>query len=195
MPTAKKKRGLAAYKTKRRATTARRNPAQDEEIPEITSVEEMGVQVGTAFVGYGSTRLLARILYTALRTKYPKLAPWGGTGSTAIVFLLVWLVGSRSEKLRKYHAALTVGAGIALLQNMIRTWVPKLGWMIGDYQQDAATPKALPSATKTLLEKEADLEQTPQIAADSDEDVFDDIGDVLNPGETQGDLYSGVFAQ
>ncbi len=195
-----KKRGLAAYKTKKRA---RRNPTvKNEAIDVADSAEDMAIQVGSAFAGYGGSRLAARILYTALRKKYPRLAPWSGSGAAAMVFLAIWLGGGKVKSLQKYHTALTIGAGVALLQNVIRTWIPKLGWMIGDYQQDSATPAALPpqqnrqaAAAPAEIDTSTAAGDDDNYGVDDDGDgVLDDIGDILNPGETQSDLYGGVFS-
>ncbi len=195
-----KKRGLAAYKTKKRA---RRNPTVKNEAIDIAdSAEDMAIQVGSAFAGYGGSRVVARLLYTALRKKYPRLAPWSGSGAAAMVFLAIWLGGSKVKSLQKYHTALTIGAGIALLQNVIRTWIPKLGLLVGDYQQDSTTPAALPPQQNRQAVAPAQIDAATATADDDgnygvDDDgdgVLDDIGDILNPGETQSDLYGGVFS-
>jgi hypothetical protein len=127
---------LARYRSKR--------PAKKNPITESAAVD-LGMQVGAGFAGYTTTRFLMRAAYSQAVKRWPKLAKHIGVLTSAVGATGVYFGTKYWEKAEDYHYSATIGAGIAVLQSVLQTYVPGLGWIVSDMDPSQYTPK-LPEA-------------------------------------------------
>lgn len=192
----KAKKGLALVaqrrQTRRRSVTA--NP------PVGTDLLH---SVLPGFGAYAATRLLSRIVYSLVQRKWPKLGKHAAALAATGAFGTAWLGAHRIQRLAPYHDVIVIGSGVAALQTIVRTYLPRYGWIVADPKPADVQPAALPAAAATAAAQaelqgdeysylEAELEQRtgtpmPQI---SDEDIAAVLGD----DEEVEDLYTGTFA-
>ncbi|MBT8453912.1 MAG: hypothetical protein KJO40_18265 [Deltaproteobacteria bacterium] len=131
---ATKKKGLAANRQRRRTRKIANPPiAQD-----LTHFILPG------FAAYGATRLLSRIVYSVIQKRWPKLGKHAGALAAVGAFGGSWFLAHRIKRLEGYHDAIVVGSGIAALQTVVRTYVPKYGWVVSDYKPEDLGPTAPP---------------------------------------------------
>ena len=130
------------------------------------------------FAGYGATKMLSRIVLTQLSKRYPNAGKHLAAGSTVVSFLAAWFLLHRIKRLAKYHTPAVVGAGIASLQTIVSTYLPKYGWMVSDVQPEAAklgaSPLSVnspgsPSPVETLFPG------GPEVVDDDDDGSLSDI--------------------
>jgi hypothetical protein len=154
------------------------------------------------FAAYAGTRLLSRFAMVQVGNRWPRLAPHAGVIAAGGSFLAAWLLGNRIVAAEKYHASITVGAGVAALQTLVRAIAPQYSWIVSDVDMAAyAAPTGLPVMTPVNMPPAAagdeygdggddgftdeETEQPAQAApagqpqppeAEPAEDDFDDIG-------------------
>jgi hypothetical protein len=156
---------LARYRSKRPAK--KKNP-----ITESAAVD-LGMQVGAGFAGYTATRFLMRAAYSQAIKRWPRFAKHIGVLTSAVGATGVYFGTKHWEKAEDYHYSATIGAGIAVLQSAIQTYVPGLGWIVSDMDPSQYAPKQLPEASVDDLSAfgidDPEPEMTsPQIASNLD---------------------------
>ncbi len=173
-----KKGKLAKFKAKRK------NP---ETLPKSSEME-LAVNIGAGFAGYAAVRFFARMVFSQVIKKYPHIAQHTGAAASLIAAVAAYFTSKHWKKLSPQHEAIAIGAGIALLQSVITTYVPKLGWVVSDYKAEEYTSKsALPitggaEATSdfdldALLASDSDLEAVPLMAPHIEEQGLGDFSD------------------
>lgn len=128
---AKKKRGLAAFVSKKKdsgESSAKANP------PPLTDFVEF---IAPGFAGYAGTRFASRAIHTMVLKRWPKLARHASVISTFGAAGLAWLLVHRVKKISRYHTPVVVGAGIAALQTATQAYLPKYGWLVSDHNLHA----------------------------------------------------------
>lgn len=128
---------------------ARRNPSRAKK-----EAIELATSIGAGFAGYGAARLFGRIVFSQAVRRWPgaskHLHVLASAASAAGIY-----IGTRSwSKTEDYHEAASIGAGIALLQSAIQTYLPKFGWVVSDVdaaQYSRAKKQQLPDADMDLL--------------------------------------------
>lgn len=173
-----RKRGLAAYRSrKKKAKRPRRNATAMVANPPI--VKDFTEYIVPGFAGYAATRLLARIVYTLVQKKFPKLGKHAGVVASLAGFGATWWAVHKIKRLQAYHTPAVVGAGVAALHTAFQTYVPKYGWIVSDYRAGQ-----LPAKSAAQLEAEANAEadnqMTPEDEAEAMAEAMADaaIGDV-----------------
>lgn len=114
---------------------------------------EFAVSVGAGFAGYAATRFIARAAFSQAIKKWPKGAKHAHVAASAIGAAGVFFGSKYWSKLDDYHEAATIGAGIALIQTAVQTYLPQFGWIVGDVNADQYVQKkrALPPANLDSL--------------------------------------------
>jgi hypothetical protein len=175
-----KKSKIAKYKERRR--------------PKPNPNEDVGVlyNLGAGFGGYAVVRLFARMIYSQAIKRVPKLASHvhfaaGVLGATGVYF------GSKYwKRMSEYHEGALIGAGIALLQTGVQTYVPKLGWIVSDISPEQYTDqpimKALPSGQKNQTAPSFDIEALLAGDPDLESVPFDGAPDKSEEDEMPGDI-------
>lgn len=136
---------LARYKSKRKAKV---NPQKKEAI-------EAAANVGAGFAGYATTRMISRLAYSQAVRRSPGSAPHVHVAASLAGAAGVYFGSKYWGKVDEYHEAASIGAGIALIQAAFQTYMPKLGWIVGDVspeQYGAGKKKSvLPDADMTTI--------------------------------------------
>ncbi|MDP2607277.1 MAG: hypothetical protein Q8S00_32470 [Deltaproteobacteria bacterium] len=150
----------AAFRRKRKTISkpkAKPNPPLGADMTEL---------IIPGFVAYAGTRLLARIVHSLAKKRFPNggkhvavlssLAAAGGT----------WLIAHRIPQVEKYHTPATIGASIAAAQTVVQTYFPKYGWMVADLPNDTTGSALTSGSVKAML---------PPPPASDDDDILDGI--------------------
>jgi hypothetical protein len=167
----KKKRAKHVRRRKRSpvAVTVRRNPT-----PAVDWMD-LGTEIGAGFAGFAASRLTTRIVSVQLAKRAPTYAKHAGVASSLATFLAAVLLAKRWKHTEKYADALAFGSGLALLQTVIQTYIPGLGWIVADCSPEvaaAAQPAAVaPASQGGLLDDD-----------DSDDDSWFSYNDAYDRG-------------
>lgn len=157
-----KKSKLAQYRSRRKAKAN----------PEAKATKELAVNIGAGFAGYAATRLISRMAYSQAIKRWPNGAAYANVIASAIGATGVYFGSKHWSKIADHHEAASIGAGIALLQTAVQTFVPKFGWIVGDVsaEQYVATKekRELPDAD---LDSLLPSDNAPELAAPA-EDTF-----------------------
>jgi hypothetical protein len=158
-------------------------------VDDSSSLKEIGEFVLSGFAGYAGTRLLARVVYTQLMKKWPKGSRHFSVLSTGAAFAGAWYATKYVKQLEKHRVPATVGAGIAALQSVIQTYVPKFGWIVSDYQPtigSASQPLAVAAPQPpALMEPNIDTEDFSDEYGGGSEYGSED--EILNPVDPAAD--------
>jgi hypothetical protein len=146
-----KKKGLAAFKKRRK-----RNPAKTKAKANPPLLKDATEVILPGFASYAATRLLARIVYTVIQKKYPKVGKHAAAGASVAAFAAIWFAGHKIKRLEKYHDGIVIGSAIATIGTLIRTYLPKYGWIVADYRPEDVKPAAANGAARLLPEPELD---------------------------------------
>jgi len=142
----------------------RRNPSDD---PAVRATKEeasdLATSVGAAFGGYAGTRLLSRAATTQLSKKFPGFAKHTGIVAGLLGVAGVYLVTRYWDRVSKYHESATVGAGVALLQGALQTYLPRYGWVVSDLD-----PKSLPAPNAAASSSDTSDEAFERLLAEND---------------------------
>lgn len=139
-----------AKKVRRRRRTAyRSNPSSNP--PMFMDLVEF---IGPGFASFAATRMATRITALQIAKRWPRFAPHAGVAASGASFLAAWLLAHRVKFLERFHTPIVVGAGIALLQTAVQTWIPRLGWMVSDATPEiaVASQQALPTGDDDLVD-------------------------------------------
>jgi hypothetical protein len=134
------------------------------------------------FGGFAATKFLARIVEVQLSKRYPKVGKHAAVASTVASFLAAWFLLHRIERLKKYHTPAVVGSAIAALQTIVKTYLPKYGWMVSDVQPSEV--KILPTASSPLLAQ--------TMASTGGETLFPGGPEIVDDQESEEDLLAGL---
>jgi len=151
----KKRRAGVNFKRRRRAHTTPNPPVSTDLVEFILP----------GFAGYAATRFVSRVVATQVAKRWPKLATHAGVLGSLASFGAAWIGVHRIDKIAQYHTPVVVGSGIAALQNLVRNYVPRYGWLVADYQP--------PKLQAAVVPQENDGEALPS-----------DVGSFLLPGQS-----------
>lgn len=175
---APKKRATKAKRVRRR-----RNPDAAPSVTALAANPPMFTDliefIIPGFGGYAATKFLARIIEVQLSKRYPRAGKHIAAGSTIASFLAAWFLLHRIERLKKYHTPAVVGSAIAALQTIVKTYLPKYGWMISDVQPSDV--KLLPASAPAALTSSANVET-----------LFPGGPEVVDDQESEEDLLAGL---
>jgi hypothetical protein len=131
-----------ARRRRRSVTTYRKNPSSNP--PMFMDLVEF---IGPGFAAFAATRMATRVTALQIAKRWPKMAPHAGVAASGASFLAAWLLAHKVKFLERFHTPIVVGAGIALLQTAVQTWIPRLGWMVSDATPEiaVASQQALPA--------------------------------------------------
>jgi len=160
-----KKKGLAAVAKRRRARKARSNPGLAKDFTHF---------ILPAFGSYAATRLLSRIVYSIVAKKWPRLSPHAGALAALTSFGGLWFAGHKIKRLAPFHDALVVGSGVAALATVVRTYVPKYGWIVADPKPEdyALAPAAIPAALPGAQEPAGAVDEFDMFEAELGERMY-----------------------
>jgi hypothetical protein len=144
---AKKKKGLAAFVSKKNSEEKAAPVRAKDNPPPLTDFAEF---IAPGFVGYAGTRFASRVIHQMALKRFPKLAKHASVLSTFGAATLAWLLVHRVKRVQKFHTPVVVGAGIAALQTAVQAYIPKYGWLVSDHNLNEAPP-ALPPAQPNAL--------------------------------------------
>lgn len=131
---------------------ARTNPAPLANPPlwrDVTTVIVPG------FSGYAATRVIARIPFAIVAKRWPRLAPHVYAASGLLTTLAAALVVPRIEKVAPYYDSIVLGSGIASIQGVADTYLPKqFSWLLkspqlSDYTADSTRMLASQASTSS----------------------------------------------
>ncbi len=158
----------------RRRRARRRNPegeAPRERASRVTAeATDLAYTVGAGVAGYAAVRLGSRGAVMLAQKKYPKLAKHASPVGAALGAASAWLASRYWDKFADYHDAVTVGAGVALAQSVITTYLPQFAWVVSDVGASPAAPSrqiASPSPSDADLQRLLDdngLVEGPAVA-------------------------------
>lgn len=188
----------------RKRRRVRRNPSGGR-VSGAAGAKEIGIQIASGFAGYAGTRLLSRAVATIVSKKSPKLAKHAGMIGSVASLGAAFFVLPAWKRTEEYAGEALIGSGIAVAQNLLRTYLPKYGWIVGDYHADigAEKPAALPEPRGDVEEIEELPAPSPQGRAalpgtrggtESDDDLSDileaDLGTLGYDGDNAEDALS-----
>ena len=101
-----KKSGLAANRKRRRARKSSSLVANPPVAKDFTNL------ILPTFGAYAGTRLLARMVYSIIQKKWPKVGKHAGAAAAVAAFGGSWFMAHRIKRLAPYHDAIVVGSGI-----------------------------------------------------------------------------------
>jgi hypothetical protein len=120
-----------------KSTIARRKRRRKNAAASTKAATELATSVGAGFAGYAATKLIGRMAYSQIIKKFPKFAKHGGVLASAAGAAAAYLGSKHWDKVAEHHDAITIGAGIAVLQSAARTYAPKkYAWIVSDYSED-----------------------------------------------------------
>lgn len=138
-----------------------------------SNITKLATDVGAGVAGYASVRLASRIGFAQAVKRWPNAAKHVHAASAAASAAGVFFGTKHWSKVEDYHDAATIGAGIALFQTVVQTYLPQFGWIVSDVNADqyAAKPKqqqqqAPADLTNMLLENpdyDPYADMTPQM--------------------------------
>jgi len=136
--------------------------------PSVKSATDLATDIGAGVVGYASVRLLSRIAFAQSLKRWPGAAKHLHVAASAASAAGIYFGSKHWSKIEDYHEAATIGAGIALFQTALQTYLPQLGWIVADVNADqyAATGKKqdqamLPNADLTGMFEDPMFEESP----------------------------------
>ena len=112
---------LARFRSKHGAP--KRNP------PLATDIASYIVPGFAAFV---LDRLVSRTAAVQIAKRWPKFAKHASAISAVGTFGAAWFGAHKVKYLEKYHDAIVIGSGLAMLQTLAQLYVPKLHSLLGD---------------------------------------------------------------
>lgn len=219
-PAPKKRRSLAAG---RRARRARANPAPSGGGVRANppAVDDLTHVILPGFAAYAATRVLARIVYSMVQSRWPSLGKHAAAISGAAAFGTSWFFAHKIKALAPFHDGILVGSGVAALHGIATCYLPeKYSWLLTDCKPEDVTPiadpgiidpsqlnqGAQPAASAgdeySYLEEQAEQKrprrrtrgQAAAAAPEPEPEVSldPDLAKELG-GESLDDLYSGAF--
>lgn len=145
------KPSLAANRRKRRARAnpARANPAPRERSysanPPVT--QDLVQVILPGFAAYAATRILARIVYSVVQKRWPKLGKHAHAIAGVAAFGGMWFFAHKIKSLARFHDGVLMGSGVAAAHGIAQCYLPqKYNWLLADCKPDDVKPlQALPA--------------------------------------------------
>lgn len=140
----KPKKHLAANRRRRRARAnpapsgggSRANPPIGADITHVLL---------PGFGAYAATRILARIVYSIVQSRWPSLGKHAAALSGAAAFGTTWFFAHKIKALAPYHDGIVMGSGIAALHGAATCYLPeKYSWLLTDCKPEDVTPVDAP---------------------------------------------------
>lgn len=120
---------------------------------------ELGIEIGAGFAGYTVTRFISRIVYSQFIKRFPNGAPHAAVGAGLLGAIGTFVTTKYWKRTSDYHESALIGAGIALLQMILQTYIPKFGWVVSDIRPDQYSTAQQRTAQQRPQLPEADLGQ------------------------------------
>lgn len=168
----KSQKRKAAFHTKRLPGVPRRRKRMI--APRLAPVRNPAVDwaetakiIGIGFSGFAGARLLSRIAATQVEKRKPRWGRHAGAGTAVASFLAAAFFAKRWKVTAPYADELVFGSGLALLQTMVQTYIPQLGWMTADAAPELAAAAATATAPQTtgLLPSDEDEDSDEEFVA------------------------------
>lgn len=147
---------------------------------------------------YGLTRLAGRCAFKLGKRKSMRFArhvgPWTSVAAAGLTWLGMNYFVSEDTK-ERYGTPVVIGAFLAALQGLAQTYMPQWGWMLNDYHLDdgAMVPGAGAEPPPNGVRPNGN--NTPEAQGQYfEQQLEDDLDAVLNEGETENDLRTGIFS-
>lgn len=177
------------------ARRRRRNPEHERSLVPDLDTSEFTEKIIPGAAAFAATRFIQRASYQIAERKAPKISKHVAIGASAAALGLAWAFGHKIKKIDQYYEPILIGAGAAAAVGLIQSYVPKYGWIVGDYLKEK---KALPTnqapqpSLADFLESDefetvpllptapSSAPQTPaygSVPSVSDHDDFSDLGD------------------
>jgi len=148
--------------------------------------KDLAISVGAGFAGYAATRFISRMAYSQVIKRFPGGADYAALIASAIGAAGTFFGTKYWSKVEDYHEAASVGAGIALLQTGVQTFLPKFSWIVSDVAPEQYVQKKTESkaggVTLESIPGVFDTTDVPELAAPSPEPtggIFD-LGRMLS---------------
>ena len=151
--------------------------------------EDMAPAVG----GFVGTRLISRIARVQVSKRLPALGKHAGPLAGALSLLLIWALTSKLKSLHRYKAPAMIGATLALLATIVRTYMPNLAWLFDESATVAALP-ATSGAPKATGSNEEDMVSLPPMREQKPKSEEDQIAEALSVDPEYADILQGNFA-
>lgn len=161
---ARRSRSMRRRRAESALAPARRNPAGGM----LQEMIDAGMFVGVGFAGFAAGRFVTRAVSLQVAKRSEKWAKHAGVAGGLVTFLAATFLARRWKVTEKYQTELQVGAGMALAQTIVQTYLPQLGWIVSD-----CNPQ-LPSATAATAEQSAAAspQSTGFLPDDEDDDAY-----------------------
>ena len=104
------------------------------------------------FGAYAATRVIARVVFSLVQKRFPKLGKHAHALAGAAAFGGTWFFAHKIKRLAKYHDGIVMGSGVAALHGIASCYLPtKYAWLLADCRpEDVKSPiktVALPAAS------------------------------------------------
>lgn len=139
----------------------RRNPAS-------STMAQTAIGVAAGFGGYAINRLVSRAVYSLVLKRQPRLAAHTLVGASALAVVGTYFISKYWRKVSDYHEHASIGSSIALLQAIMRTYVPRLGWVVSDVSPEQYKQASAPRLSAKPAQAEDAAEEAEDVA---DEDL------------------------
>lgn len=156
------------YKKNPGSDAPKRNP------PDMGSIAE---DIVPGFAAFAGSRLATRIATTQVAKVKPSIAKHVGALTSLAAFAAAWLLAHRVGWMSKYQRALVVGTGLASLQSLLQSYVPKLGWMVADATPDLPAAVAETQIAVASNGRRFRMDELQELDEDPNEFVYDDSFD------------------
>lgn len=178
----------------RRYRQRRSNP---EAIPRAKAVVvDTAYQCGAAFAGYAANRILGRFVYSKAMARWPEAGKHVAVAASVAGVAGAYYLPEFWAPAKDYEDAVLLGAGVAAIQAVAQTYIPRYGWLVGDWQEPeasglpvagsltaggaAAAPAALPPASSE--------EALNKLLSDNGLEPVGDYADAADPDGLGSDL-------
>lgn len=136
--------------------------------------------IAPAAGAYVVTRVAGRLARSVISQKFPKAAPFATPIGSLAAFAALWYATHKVSSMKRYHDQAMIGAGLAVIQSLVTSFMPKLLFLF-----DAAPPVSAIEAPKSTGADDLDFELAESPAATSpqgpaaivdEDDGGDDLG-------------------
>jgi hypothetical protein len=201
MPSKRKGRSSLSSVSKRAKATKKKRAAKPRKNAALVGNppiwRDLWEEVVPGVGAYAITRVAGRCAYKLGKRKSMRFAkhigPWTSVGVALATWAGLHFFASK-ETQDKYHTPVIVGSFLAAFQGLAQTYMPQWGWMLNDYHLDDAGRGAPQPLVEPGAPQNGNGQLSPQGQYHEANALEDDLGDVLNDGETENDFRTGIFA-
>ena len=137
-----------------------------------SKLEKTAYSLGAGFAGFGLTKFASRLAYAQTVRRWPKLANHAKVGTSIVTAVGAHFGSQYWSKSAEFTEEITIGAGVAAVQAIVQTYLPKFAWLVSDPLSSEYSP---PPAAQT--------KPSPDLAM---LDEFEEIGPDLSPPSVEG---------